>query len=335
MNTRDAITLVAVDCAYAPLAAAALARSASALPVARVLLLTDAAITHDGVEVLAIAPIKSRAAYSQFVIKELGNYITTDYALVVQWDGFVIDGSAWAEEFWNYDYIGAKWPHLSGDFRVGNGGFSLRSKRLLTALNDPAITLNADENEDEAICVRYRDLLETKYGIVFADERVADRFAFDVGRPVGPTLGFHGVFNFWQVLNDDELFDFARTAPQAIAQGMGFGALTRNLVDLKRAELAQAFVTRRLAEAPEEQSTLALLARLNAAKTISPTPEPSIKPPSSRNDPCPCTSGKRYKDCHGKLGAAPATQALLAVDEVLADALQHHERGDEARRSGA
>ena len=328
MNTRDAITLVAVDCAYAPLAAAALARSASALPVARVLLLTDAAITHDGVEVLAIAPIKSRAAYSQFVIKELGNYITTDYALVVQWDGFVIDGSAWAEEFWNYDYIGAKWPHLSGDFRVGNGGFSLRSKRLLTALNDPAITLNADENEDEAICVRYRDLLETKYGIVFADERVADRFAFDVGRPVGPTLGFHGVFNFWQVLNDDELFDFARTAPQAIAQGMGFGALTRNLVDLKRAELAQAFVTRRLAEAPEEQSTLALLARLNAAKTISPTPEPSIKPLSSRNDPCPCTSGRRYKDCHGKLGAAPATPALMAVDEVLADALQHHERGD-------
>ncbi len=328
MNTRDAITLVAVDCAYAPLAAAALACSAAALPVARVLLLTDAAITHDGVEVVAVTAIRSRAAYSQFVVKELGNHITTDYALVVQWDGFVIDGNMWADEFWNYDYIGAKWPHMAGDFRVGNGGFSLRSKRLLNALNDPAITLNADENEDEAICVRYRELLETKYGVVFADERVADRFAFDVGRPVGPTLGFHGVFNFWQVLAHEELIDFARTAPQAIVQSLGFGALARNLVDLKRADLAQAFVARRLAAVPGEPSTLALLARLEAMKTAASTIEPSVKPPPSRNDPCPCASGKRYKDCHGKLGAAPAAAAVIALDEVLADALQHHEHGD-------
>ena len=143
--------------------------------------------------------------------------------------GFVIDGTLWANEFWNYDYIGAKWPHVDGEFRVGNGGFSLRSKRLLTALIDPEIKLNSDENEDEAICIRYRDLLETKYGIAFASERVADRFAFDVSRPVGPTLGFHGVFNFWQVLNDAALTVFARTAPTAIAEGLGFGALTKNL----------------------------------------------------------------------------------------------------------
>ena len=242
MNTRDGVALVAVDCAYAPLAATALARSASALSVARVLLLTDAAISHDGVEVVAIPAIRSRAAYSQFMVKELARYITTDYALVVQWDGFVIDGNMWTNEFWNYDYIGAKWPHVTGEFRVGNGGFSLRSKRLLGALTDSGITLNPDENEDEAICIRYRELLETKYGIAFADERVADRFAFDVGRPVGPTLGFHGVFNFWQVLTDDELIAFARTAPQAIVEGLGFGALARNLVDLKRVAVAQEFV---------------------------------------------------------------------------------------------
>ena len=46
MNTASAITLVAVDCAYPQLAAAALARSARALPAARTLLLTDRAITH-------------------------------------------------------------------------------------------------------------------------------------------------------------------------------------------------------------------------------------------------------------------------------------------------
>ena len=134
MNTAAAITLVAIDCAYPQLAAAALARSASQLPVARVLLLTDVAIEREGIEIVPIASIRSRAEYSQFVVKQLGAYIGTDYALVVQWDGFVIDSDAWADEFWNYDYIGAKWPHESGDFRVGNGGFSLRSKRLLNAL---------------------------------------------------------------------------------------------------------------------------------------------------------------------------------------------------------
>ena len=33
-------------------------------------------------------------------------------------------------------------------------------------------------------------------------------------------------------------------------------------------------------------------------------------PFARRNDPCPCGSGTRYKDCHGKLGAAPPDDAL-------------------------
>jgi len=337
-QTQDAITLVAIDCAYPQLAATALARSARALPVARTLLLTDRAITREGVDVMQIAPIRSRAAYSQFVLKELGPFITTDYALVVQWDGFVIDGSAWADEFWNYDYIGAKWPHEPGDFRVGNGGFSLRSKRLLDALGDPAFTLTVDENEDTAICIRHRDLLETKYGIRFADERVADRFAFDVGRPNGPTLGFHGVFNFWQVLGDDELVTFARTAPEAIAEGLGFGALCRNLVDLKRIDVAREFVTRRLASLPHDVLGLDLRARLEALKTPSTAPSApapdAVKAPASRNDPCPCGSGKRYKECHGKIGVATTRTAAVStaidVDAMIAEALQLHERGDVA-----
>ena len=232
--------------------------------MARVLLLTDAAIERDGMEVVRIPAIKSRAAYSQFIVKELGKHITTDYALVVQWDGFIIDGDAWADEFWNYDYIGAKWPHLQGDFRVGNGGFSLRSQRLLNALTHPEFTLDPDENEDTAICIRYREVLERKYAIAFADERVADRFAFDVGRPVGPTLGFHGVFNYWQVLSHGELVEFANTAPNAIAKGLGFGALTKNLIDLKRADVAHAFVTARLAALPNDPQSLELRSRLGA-----------------------------------------------------------------------
>ena len=328
MKTVHDITLVAVDCAYPELAADALVRSSAKLPVARVLLLTDAAIERDGMEVVRIPAIKSRAAYSQFIVKELGKHINTDYALVVQWDGFIIDGDAWADEFWNYDYIGAKWPHLQGDFRVGNGGFSLRSKRLLNALTQPEFTLDPDENEDTAICIRYREVLERKYAIAFADERVADRFAFDVGRPIGPTLGFHGVFNYWQVLTHRELVEFANTAPNAIAQGLGFGALTKNLVDLKRVDVADAFVARRLAALPNDPQSLALRSRLDALQHPTAAEEiAAVKPPASRNDPCPCSSGKRYKECHGKIGATSVATAVN-VDALLGEALQLHESGN-------
>lgn len=332
MDTETAIALVAVDCAYPQLAADALVRSSTLLPVARVLLLTDVAMERDGIEVVRIPPIASRAAYSQFVLKELGAHIATDYALVVQWDGFVIDANAWAEEFWNYDYIGAKWPHQSGDFRVGNGGFSLRSRRLMDALAKPEFDLNADENEDTAICIRHREVLETKYGIAFADERVADRFAFDVGRPVGPTLGFHGVFNFWQVLTDAELKTFAQTAPDAIVRGLGFAALSKNLVDLKRVEVAREFIARRLMTTPNEVQALELRAQLDAwQRSIIANAAAVIKAPPSRNDACPCGSSKRYKECHGKIGAAtaaPAATGAVDADALLGEALKLHEAGD-------
>ena len=52
--------------------------------------------------------------------------------------------------------------------------------------------------------------------------------------------------------------------------------------------------------------------------------------PVGRNAPCPCGSGKRYKDCHGQLPA----QAPDAPEAVLARALASHQRGalDEAER---
>jgi len=45
-----------------------------------------------------------------------------------------------------------------------------------------------------------------------------------------------------------------------------------------------------------------------------------VSPPASRNAPCPCGSGKRYKDCHGALSSAPADNGTVgrsAVDVLL------------------
>lgn len=45
-----------------------------------------------------------------------------------------------------------------------------------------------------------------------------------------------------------------------------------------------------------------------------------MKPPASRNAPCPCGSGRRYKDCHGALGA-PKTPAACPTPSPDADAI--------------
>ncbi len=332
------LTLVAVDCAQPEWAVRALVRSAHHLPAARVLLLTDQpsdpAWLAQGVEVAPIAPIRSREDYSRFMLTGLAPLIRTPFALVVQWDGWVLDGHTtdplhtFDPLFWQHDYIGARWPHRAPPHVVGNGGFSWRSKRLLDALAALAPELAPGEAEDEAICIRLRPRLEHDFGLVFAEPELADRFAFDVGRPVGPTFGFHGVFNFWQVLTGEQLVAFAQEAPETIVRGPGFQALTRNLLDLKRFDQAAACVAR-LEAVMGATAVAPLQAKLAAARSAAARAD--IPAPSSRLAPCPCGSGRRYKDCHGAIGAGRTAGAgplaAFNADAVVEEALRLHEAG--------
>ncbi len=54
--------------------------------------------------------------------------------------------------------------------------------------------------------------------------------------------------------------------------------------------------------------------------------------PTRRNDPCPCGSGLRYKECHGRLGEAVSPPS---PETLVARALQLHRQGrlDEADRA--
>lgn len=87
------------------------------------------------------------------MIKELNKYIETSYVLIIQYDGFILNPDAWTDEFLEYDYIGAPWWYTD-DCNVGNGGFSLRSKKLLEILaNDDSIL--ETHPEDHHICRTY------------------------------------------------------------------------------------------------------------------------------------------------------------------------------------
>jgi hypothetical protein len=145
--------------------------------------------------------------YSYFMVRHLHEVVETDFCLVVQADGFVLNANKWSDEFLNYDYIGAKWErdrlvyhcdiihehirrrgmdHINP---VGNGGFSLRSKKLI----DLCATCPAEikEPEDVYICNNNRDYFES-HGIKYAPEYIADVFSQDPLMDRKSTFGFHG-----------------------------------------------------------------------------------------------------------------------------------------------
>jgi hypothetical protein len=286
------VTLVCIDTANHALALRALARSTAATRYGRVLFITDA--VPDGlrvpeeVEVATIAPIASRDAYSHFVLKELLPFVHTGHVLLVQWDGYVVNPDAWDAAFLDCDYLGAKWFWHKDAMRVGNGGFSLRSRRLLEALNDPRIELV--EAEDTTIGRTFRPLLEREHAIRFGSEALADQFAFEAAYPIGKPFGFHGLFNFWQVMPQAELAALPALFSDGIARSPQLTSLLTNCMSAVQWAPAIAIARRILAADPARDDVRTLLAQAqdHAARGTG----------IGRNDPCPCGSGKKFKRCH-------------------------------------
>jgi hypothetical protein len=144
--------------------------------------------------VINIKHLYSKDDYSKFMIKELGRYeFDTSHLLVIQADGYVLDGKEWTDDFLEYAYIGAPWLYVDSR-NVGNGGFSLRSVKLHRSLAEDAF-IQCYNNEDDVICRMYRGYLEKSYGIKFAPEELAHKFAFELHQPKQPTFGFHSFFH--------------------------------------------------------------------------------------------------------------------------------------------
>lgn len=149
--------------------------------------------------------------YSWFVMYALHNFIETEYVLIVQDDGWVIDGKNFTEDYYQYDYIGSvthaaltqtkfhynwSWTQLDEPMIViQNGGFSLRSKRFLEAPSKHGImhsTFNVQPfcNEDVQLSGFLRNNLES-VGMKYAPIEVAKQFS---GEYFHPTV--HGNVDF-------------------------------------------------------------------------------------------------------------------------------------------
>jgi hypothetical protein len=153
---------------------------------------------------------KSAWDYNTYLIKSLSDCFKQPFILTIQWDGYVLDATKWDPQFLDYDYIGPRWPWHKDGLTIGCGGFALRSQKLCHALKDPCFEIPRQYvNEDDYIGRQARPLLERKYGIKFAPETVADRFAYERTNPDYPTFGFHGLFNMWRHVNDQDMVQMA------------------------------------------------------------------------------------------------------------------------------
>ena len=213
---------------------------------ARALFLSDrepGAITGTGIEWRRIEPIHSRSDYSRFMLRELAHHVDTTHALCVQWDGFVLDGRAWQPCFLDYDYIGAVWPQFDDGHNVGNGGFSLRSKRLLEACRE--LPFDGSQPEDVFISRDCRHALEGQ-GICFAPQEVARHFSYERTECTGAEFGFHGAFNLVRYLSPPKAADLFRSLEPSLLTRSEHWELLRWALLRGRGRLALAIVARLL-----------------------------------------------------------------------------------------
>ena len=191
-TTGKSISLVLADTENHVLAKAAVKHCISKFNFDRVIIFTNAEEYWNGYNPVIIPRIESLPDYNKIIINSLPDYLETDYCIIAQFDGFILNPEEFSPHFFHYDYIGAPW-HQHSNFNVGNGGFSWRSRKLVESASN--LPFNGLEPEDEFICRTSRNILEDKFKCHFATESIASHFSFEYYRVRYPTFGFHGAIH--------------------------------------------------------------------------------------------------------------------------------------------
>lgn len=143
--------------------------------------------------------------YSRFMVENLAESVGDyDFVFTVNWDGYAINADRWTSEFLYYDYIGAPWSKAwsKNGCRVGNGGFSLRSKAWIRR----AAELRNPEGKPEDIfqcCEHLKHF--TSAGLKVAPLELAMRFSAEsrIGEFKNWTLDKSFGFHSWMMSGAD------------------------------------------------------------------------------------------------------------------------------------
>ena len=82
------------------------------------ILFSDKNTENNKNQFIKIEKINNISEYNNFMLK-IGEYIESDFALVVQDDGHIVNPNNWSDEFLAYDYIGAPGPAQESGTRGG------------------------------------------------------------------------------------------------------------------------------------------------------------------------------------------------------------------------
>ena len=206
MNFLEDITICSVDCVNHKKAIAAMLYSMQFFNFKESIFISDQQkVKTDKIKYIQIDKIKSKEEYSKFILVDLNKFINTKYVLIIQHDGFIINPNSWENSFLEYDYIGAPWKNDEYINKVGNGGFSLRSKKLLEFISNKYKEKQIIFNEDLEICNQsYNELIDN--GFKFPDIKTAFKFSIEHKRPefFDKPFGFHG-FPFTKIGMESKL----------------------------------------------------------------------------------------------------------------------------------
>jgi hypothetical protein len=260
------VTLVCVDTREPAFALRAMGRTIAGIRFGDAVLFTESARMPERPQGIRIVDVRvdTIEAYSAFMLRGLAERTHTSHLLVVQWDGFATRPQHWLPEFLQWDYIGARWHDRPPERSVGNGGFSLRSRRLLMALQDSELRIS--HPEDICICLDNRERLEADHGIRFAPPALAERFAYERLSPRQPTFGFHGLFNFPRELSREELSDALRQLPDSQSRGLDAHDLCASLIAAGCLDDAQLLLDKRRRLGMRDRRTLRLAWRMRVAR---------------------------------------------------------------------
>jgi len=222
------VTLCAATSVNVKATMCALEVSLAQIDFAACKLFTDALVkaSHPNISIVPIERLGSSAAYSEFLLSQMVDHVETSHCLVAQWDGHVIDAGRWRPEFLDYDYIGASWPQFDDGKDVGNGGFSLRSRRLMEACREPQFLRS--HPEDVAIGRENRNWLE-EVGLRFAPRVVADLFSTERGGDLQVSFGYHGSWLMPQVIGVDAFWPLYGTLDDRGTVRHDFAAILKQI----------------------------------------------------------------------------------------------------------
>lgn len=257
------VTLCCVDTRSVPLALWAMQRCTDLVEFGDVLFMGPEPLKHrievpPGIRWVACAPLKGIEDYNRIMLRELVHHVRTSHVLIMQWDGFITDPDQWRDEFLRWDYIGAPWYHGGHPGRVGNGGFSLRSLKLLKALQEAPV--DCRRPEDEEICVHQQPLLTERWDTHIAPLELAQAFSWEYGPP-RRAFGFHGMHNFAHVLDEPTLSAWLARAPTEILVHKHCRKLVKSLMRSGRSDEAVRLVRLRAQHTGWTQDQLLLLVR--------------------------------------------------------------------------